>query len=108
MRTVIVLMSVCAGAACGEGAPTVSARRQLIAHRGVHPYYHGESRLDRLTGCSATPLHEPLPAFIEITVPSIRAAVVSGATMVEIDIHRSRDSQLVVFHDATLQCSTDG
>jgi glycerophosphoryl diester phosphodiesterase len=96
--------------ACGQqNAPAPTSQPiEIIAHRGVHPFYYGEHDIDRRSGCSATLLHETEPAFIENTLPSIAAAFAFGATMIEIDVHRTRDSQLVVFHDAGLECRTNG
>jgi glycerophosphoryl diester phosphodiesterase len=43
----------------------------------------------------------------ENTLSAIRAAIGLGADMVEIDVQRSRDGQLVLVHDATLNRTTD-
>ena len=81
---------------------------EIIAHRGVHPYYYGEHDIDRATGCSATLIREAKPALIENTIPSMASAFRAGADRIEIDLHRSRDHHLVVFHDARLECRTNG
>lgn len=113
-RPITVLLCSAAGAMMSLGCSTAerpsssSASFELIAHRGVHPYYYGEGQLDRQTGCSATLLREIEPSLIENTVPSIEAAFDAGATMIEIDIHRTLDGHLVVFHDAGLECRTNG
>ncbi len=44
----------------------------------------------------------------ENTLPSLLEAVALGADAVEFDLHVSRDGQLVVFHDPTLERTTDG
>ena len=46
--------------------------------------------------------------YIENTLASIAAAFEMGATIVEIDIRRSRDNHLVVYHDGRLECRTNG
>lgn len=92
---------------CGS-QPTYPSRFELIAHRGAHPYYYGEGNIDRYTGCSATLMKTPEPAYIENTIPAVAAAFRFGATMVEIDVHRTADNELIVFHDAMLECRTDG
>ncbi len=86
---------------------------EIIAHRGVHQNYLGEGkglRTDNsyLTDCFASRIETPTHEFLENTVESIAAAFNYGATMVDIDIRYTKDNQLVVFHDETLDCSTDG
>ncbi|HZV12321.1 MAG TPA: glycerophosphodiester phosphodiesterase family protein [Candidatus Kapabacteria bacterium] len=44
----------------------------------------------------------------ENTLASFRRAIECGADMVELDIQRTRDDRLVVFHDATLRRTTNG
>jgi glycerophosphoryl diester phosphodiesterase len=43
----------------------------------------------------------------ENTLPALRAGVEGGADLVELDYHHTRDGQLVVFHDRTLDRTTD-
>ena len=92
---------------CGS-RPAYPPRFELIAHRGAHPYYYGEENIDRYTGCSATLMKRAEPAYIENTIPAVAAAFHFGATMVEIDVLRTRDDEIIVFHDAMLECRTDG
>lgn len=44
----------------------------------------------------------------ENTLPSFRAALERGARAFELDVHRSADGEIVVFHDDTLDRTTDG
>ena len=44
----------------------------------------------------------------ENTLPSFRAAVEKGAQAFELDVHRTADGEIVVFHDDTLERTTDG
>lgn len=44
----------------------------------------------------------------EGTAAALRAAVRAGADMVELDVQLTRDSRLVVFHDARLERTTNG
>lgn len=44
----------------------------------------------------------------ENTLPSFEKAIALGATMTELDIHLSRDGELIVMHDATVDSTTDG
>lgn len=43
----------------------------------------------------------------ENTLPSFRAALATGAPVLECDVHASRDGVVVVIHDATLDRTTD-
>lgn len=53
--------------------------------------------------------HRGAAAFApENTLPSFRHAVEVGADAVELDLRCSRDGHLVVFHDDTLERTTDG
>ena len=79
---------------------------ELVAHRGVHQTFP----LRGLTAetCTATLINPPTHPFLENTIPSMTEAFARGATAVELDIHRTVDGHLVVFHDWTLDCRTDG
>lgn len=68
--------------ASGEKAGTAGVA--VIAHRGASAY------------------------FPENTLPSFEAAVELGADMVELDVRLSRDGEVIVFHDATLERCTNG
>ena len=79
----------------------------LVAHRGVHTMWK-QGTYDRATGCEATHMYQPTHQYIENTIDSMAAAFDLGATLVEIDIRRSSDGHLVIFHDYALECRTDG
>ena len=87
-------------------APTPKGRLLLVAHRGVSQQFSrdGLGRQD----CTATRIRTPEHNYIENTVPSIQRAYFLGADAVEVDVQQSRDGQMVAFHDATLECRTDG
>lgn len=87
-------------------APTPLARFELLAHRGVHQNYSRED-LDAFT-CTAQRIHPPTHDLLENTLDSIQAALDAGADRIEIDLHLSRDGVLMVFHDWTVDCRTDG
>ncbi len=65
---------------------------------------------DPITGCEATHIYPPTPqqTYIENTLESIEKAFASGATMVEIDIRRSKDDVVMVNHEEDLACKTNG
>jgi glycerophosphoryl diester phosphodiesterase len=58
--------------------------------------------------CTADRIYPPTHLYLENTIPSIDAAFRDGASIVEMDIHPTTDNRLVVFHDWTLDCRTDG
>lgn len=78
----------------------------LVSHRGVHQTFP----LTGLTNetCTAAIIDPPTHGYLENTLPAIAAALAAGADAVEIDIHRTSDGHLVVFHDWTLDCRTEG
>lgn len=86
------------------GAP--DGEMSLFAHRSVHQTYHREGLTN--TTCTAARIDPPTHSFIENTLPSIRAAIEAGADIIELDIKLTTDGEIVVFHDATLDCRTDG
>lgn len=79
---------------------------EVVAHRGVFQTFP----LDNLTSetCTAEIIYPPTHGFLENTLPSMQEAFDKGASVVEFDIHRTADDQLVVFHDWTVDCRTDG
>jgi glycerophosphoryl diester phosphodiesterase len=82
-------------------------RLEVLAHRGVHAQWK-KGTYDTATGCEATHIDYPTHGYIENTLESIGAAFGYGATIVEIDIRRTGDDHLVVFHDDRLECRTNG
>lgn len=78
----------------------------LLAHRGVHQTFHRQG-LDNDT-CTAERIDTPRHAYLENTLPSMRAAFDAGATRIEIDVHATADGELVVWHDWTVNCRTEG
>lgn len=60
-----------------------------------HPYL--------LFGHRGSPKKEP-----ENTIPSFRRAIADGCNAVELDVYRTKDGHLIVFHDDTLDRTTNG
>ncbi|MCF7826585.1 MAG: hypothetical protein K9M55_08025 [Candidatus Marinimicrobia bacterium] len=60
-----------------------------------HPYL--------LFGHRGSPKHEP-----ENTIPSFQRAIADGCNAIELDVHRTRDGHLIVFHDDTLERTSNG
>ena len=79
----------------------------ILAHRGVHLNYH-KGRYEVKTGCEAQHILPPSHSYLENTLTSISAAFGAGADIVEIDVRKTADSNLVVFHDYALDCRTNG
>ena len=46
--------------------------------------------------------------YYENTMEAFRAAIRSGVEMIETDVHLTKDDQLVLIHDNTVERTTDG
>lgn len=89
--------------------PTTSktaSRPFLLAHRGVAQTFGFEGMTNDT--CTASRIHQPEHPYLENTLPSMRAAFAAEADMVEFDIQLTADGQFAVFHDAALECRTNG
>ena len=78
----------------------------LVAHRGLAQQFD-RAGVGRDT-CTATRIRPPEHDFIENTLRSMSNARHFGADAIELDVHPTSDGQMVVFHDWTLDCRTDG
>jgi glycerophosphoryl diester phosphodiesterase len=78
----------------------------LVAHRGIAQQFD-RAGVGRDT-CTATRIRPPEHDFIENTLRSMSNARHFGADALELDVHPTKDGQMVVFHDWTLDCRTDG
>ena len=87
-------------------APKPKGKLLLGAHRGLAQQFSREG-VDNQT-CTATRIRPPEHNFIENTVFSMQNAVRFGADVIELDVHPTSDGQMVVFHDWTLECRTNG
>ncbi|MFH1466517.1 MAG: glycerophosphodiester phosphodiesterase family protein [Pseudomonadota bacterium] len=81
-------------------------RPRVLAHRGVHQTFSADG-VDAAT-CTAARVTPPEHGYLENTLPAVQAAFDAGAGAVEIDVRGTADGHLVVLHDATLDCRTDG
>ena len=78
----------------------------LLAHRGLAQTFPiAGLRGDEDTSKRIYPPEHP---YLENTLASMAAAFDAGADLVELDVQRSADGRLAVFHDATLDYRTDG
>ena len=82
-------------------------RFEVVAHRGVHQNYNPEN-IDWRNTCTATRIYEPTQHYLENTIESVDAAFEMGDTIIEIDINRTSDNHIVLFHDWMLECRTNG
>lgn len=87
-------------------APDPTGERVLIAHRGVSQLFDHTGVDD--DSCTATRIYPPDHDYIENTLPSMKAAIGRDAGMVKFDVAATKDGQVAVFHDWTLDCRTDG
>lgn len=87
-------------------ATPATGRPTVIAQRGVHPVFEGQS--DDPQACKARHIQPARHRFIENTLPSIRAAIAAGADIVEVDVRETADGEFVLFHDYGLECRTEG
>lgn len=78
----------------------------LVAHRGLAQQFDRKG-VGRDT-CTASRILPSEHDFIENSLRSISNARHFGADAIEIDVHPTKDGQMVVFHDWTLECRTDG
>lgn len=78
----------------------------LLAHRGLAQTFPMEGIANDT--CTAERIYEPEHSFLENTIPSMEAAFLAGADLVELDIKPTKDGKFAVFHDWTLDCRTNG
>jgi glycerophosphoryl diester phosphodiesterase len=88
-------------------APTPVGKPKLIAHRGVYHLYDKRAAFGRDT-CTARFIRTPDHEVFENTVPSIQMAAGLGGDLVEVDVAPTKDGKMVLFHDWTVDCRTDG
>lgn len=87
-------------------APHGDGRIRLLSHRGVHQTFIRDG-VENDT-CTAERIYPPTHDFIENTLPSMEAAFVDGADVVELDVHLTPEKTFAVMHDWTVDCRTDG
>lgn len=74
---------------------------RLTKRKQMHPYLH--------TAWAHRGLHSSVEHIPENSLPAFKAAIAEGYG-IELDVHRSKDGKLVVFHDDTLirMCNQEG
>jgi glycerophosphoryl diester phosphodiesterase len=87
-------------------APELKGKGQVVAYRG------GGSLVDYeklgVTDCTAVSLKESGLFSVENTHEAVAKSVAAGVDIIHLNVHRTRDDHLVVFHDWTLDCATNG
>jgi len=79
---------------------------KLLAHRGLAQTFD-ISQVEWDTN-TAQVIYEPEHEYLENTIASMEIAFEYGADMVELDVQRTKDGKLAVFHDYDLSMRTDG
>lgn len=87
-------------------APAPTGKPVLLAHRGIAQHFDAAGVKNDT--CTATRILPPTHAYLENTIPSMRASFAAGADIVELDVHPTTDGEFAVFHDWTLDCRTNG
>ncbi|MCB2050402.1 MAG: hypothetical protein KDE63_03135 [Novosphingobium sp.] len=87
-------------------APMPKGTARFMAHTAVSQ----QLRQNELKGgeCLARYMAPPLHRFLENTLPAIVEAGRLGADLVEVDVLPSADGTMMLFHDAELDCRSDG
>lgn len=78
----------------------------FITHLGMHQRF--DERGLSLYDCKADRMLPPTHPYLENTIAAIGEAFQLGADMGDIDVQPTRDGDYVVFHDARLECRTNG
>jgi len=88
-------------------APHPTGQLIVVANRGIAvPFEHKSLKKD---DCTAARIRRPGDnPYIENTLPSLYKALKTGANAVNVQVHPTSDGQMVVFHDWTVDCRTNG
>ena len=81
-------------------------RTTLITHLGMHQQF--DERGLSLYACKADRMLPPTHPFLENTIAGVGQAFQFGADIGDIDVQPTKDGDYVVFHDARLECRTNG
>jgi glycerophosphoryl diester phosphodiesterase len=87
-------------------APRSSKPLILVAHRGVAQQFDHQGLTDET--CTAEHMLASEHDFIDNTLRSFSNARHFGAGAIALEVHPTRDRQMVAFHDWTVDCRTEG
>lgn len=78
----------------------------LISHLGMHQQF--DERGLSLNDCKGDRMLPPAHPYLENTIAGVGEAFQLGADIGDIDVQPTKDGDYVVFHDARLECRTNG
>ena len=87
-------------------APAPRGYVKLIAQRGTMQQFSHKDLGPR--DCTATRIEPPVHDYLENTLPGLSQAARLGAQAIAVTVAPTADGQIVLFHDWTLNCRTDG
>ncbi|HEX8239774.1 MAG TPA: glycerophosphodiester phosphodiesterase family protein [Allosphingosinicella sp.] len=87
-------------------APRANGPLILVAHRGIAQQFDHEGISDET--CTAQRMLPSEHDFIDNTLRSFSNARHFGADAIALEVHPTRDGQVVAFHDWTVDCRTEG
>jgi glycerophosphoryl diester phosphodiesterase len=88
-------------------APLPRGRLIVVANRGIGQTFDHDGADD--STCTARRIHADADnIYIENTLPSIYRAISLGADALALQVQRTRDGRIMVFHDSSLDCRTNG
>jgi glycerophosphoryl diester phosphodiesterase len=87
-------------------APALQQEGEIVAYRGGGSEVNYKQLSE--TGCTASSLKESGINTVENTLEAVAISVDADADIIHLNVHRTADDELVVFHDWTLDCATDG
>ena len=86
--------------------PKLVLEGETVAYRGGGgPIDY--NKLNKKGGCTANSLLDSDVKTVENTVEAVSESVSAGADIIHLNVHRTSDNQLVVFHDWKLDCATN-
>ncbi|NTS78461.1 glycerophosphodiester phosphodiesterase [Catenovulum sp. SM1970] len=86
--------------------PDLQRHGEIVAYRGGGSAVNYE-KLNK-TGCTSLSIKASRVNYVENTLEAVASSVAAGANVIHLNVHRTSDDQLVVFHDWTLDCATNG
>ncbi|HEY0026340.1 MAG TPA: glycerophosphodiester phosphodiesterase family protein [Allosphingosinicella sp.] len=89
-------------------APDPAGQLVLVARRGLAQQFPRDAEAQgACTAARIAPVEEE-NRYIENSLASYYKAMRFGAGAIEVDVQRTRDNQIVLFRDTTLECRTNG
>jgi glycerophosphoryl diester phosphodiesterase len=86
--------------------PDLARKGEIVAYRGGGGTLV-DSRKLKETGCTAKSIIKSDASSVENTLQAAASSVNAGADVIHLNVHRTLDDQLIVFHDWTLDCATN-